>query len=299
MRVNLLTDAPVHNLALMKISAYHKARADIVALNEPQQPAALTYGSWLFKQLYYADIQGGPGYKPEVRLDPTIDSYAPDYSLYPQLDYSLGYTWQYCPKKCEFCVVPKQDNPQVHRSIWSFHLADLKKICLLNNNTFTDPQWRETFEEIWEADLTVHDESGYDVRLMDDEKAEALKRTRFEKGYVHFAWDFMADEKLIIRGLKIAQAHKISAMVYVIVGFNTTREEDLHRCQIINELGFDPYPMPYNGGTKADRAFKRFICLRGYRRYPSLWDAWLAYCRPIPRRALKAQRESDDQERLV
>ena len=298
MRVNLLTDAPVHNLALMKVSAYHKARGDIVTLNEPQEPATLTYGSWLFKQLYYADIQGGPGYKPEVRLDPDIDSYEPDYSLYPRLEYSLGYTWRYCPGKCEFCVVPKQDNPRVHRSIWSFHRSRFKKICLLNNNTFTDPSWRYTFEEIWDAGLTVV-EHGFDVRLLDEEKAEALKRTRFDKGYVHFAWDFMADEKLVVRGLKIAQDHKIAAMVYVLIGFNTTREEDLHRCQVINLLGFDPYPMPYNGGTKADRTFKRFICLRGYRRYRSLRQAWISYCRPIPRRALKVQREVDEKERLV
>ena len=290
MRVNLLTDAPKHNLALMKISTYHKEKGDIVSLNEPINPCDISYGSWLYGQRYHADINGGPSFDPAVRLDLDIETCRPDYSLYPGVDYSLGYTWSYCPRKCEFCVVPKQDNPQVHRSIWSFHRSDLKRICLLNNNTFTDPQWKDTFEEIWDAGLAVKDENGYDLRLLDDEKAEALKRTRFDKGYVHFAWDFMADERQVVKGLKVAQAHNIKAMVYVLVGYNTTREEDIHRCQIINVLGFDPYPMPYNGGTKADRAFKRFICLRGYRRYRSLKAAWEKYCRPIPRRALRSKR---------
>ena len=282
MRVNLITDAEMHNLALMKISSYHKERGDTVILNEPQQPADLTYGSWLWKQRYHADINGGPGYDPTVSLNPIIAAYPPDYSLYPKMDYSLGYTWSYCPRRCEFCIVPEQHNPRIHRSIWSFHQSDLKKICLLNNNWFSDPRWRETFEEIWEAGLTVVDQSGFDLRLLDGEKAEALKKTRFEKGYVHFAWDFMKDEKAVVQGLKLARDFKIRAMVYVIIGYNTTREEDLYRCQIITDLGFDPYPMPYNRGTKADRSFKRFICLRAYRQYESLQAAWEQYGRSIP-----------------
>ena len=288
MRVNLLTDAPKHNLALMKVSAYHKAQGDTVTLNQPQQPADLTYGSWLYSQKYHADINGGPGFDPSVWLYPEIDGYHPDYSLYPDLDYSLGYTWRYCPRACEFCVVPEQGNPKVHDSIWTFHRSDLKKICLLNNNTFTDPLWRQTFEERWDAELTV-EEHGFDVRLLDDEKAEALKRTKFTQPYVHFAWDFMADEKMIIEGFRVARQHKIRAMVYVLVGFGTTRDEDLHRCQVIHDNGFDPYPMPFNGGTKADKSFKRFICLRGYRPYPSLTEAWREYGRPRPRKALRPQ----------
>lgn len=275
MRVNLITDARVHNLALMKISAYHKAKGDIVFLNEPQQPADLTYGSWLFSQRYHADINGGPGFDPLVRLDPDIDGHHPDYSLYPRRDYSLGYTWCYCPRQCGFCVVPKQDNPKVHHSIWSFHRSDLKKICLLNNNTFTDPQWRETFEEIWEAGLTVI-EHGFDARLLDEEKAEALHRTRFEKG-IHFAWDFIKDETQVLRGLNIARQYKLDPMVYVLIGYDSTREEDIYRCQKIHDLGFRPYPMPYNGGTKQDKLFKRIICLRYYSHYPSIEAAWRGY----------------------
>lgn len=285
MRINLLTDAPMHNLALMKISAYHKAMGDTVTLNEPLKPADLTYGSWLYKRLYPADINGGPGYDPTVRLDLVFEECQPDYSLYPDLDYSLGYTWRYCPRKCSFCVVPRQGNPPIHTSIWDFHQPDRKKICLLNNNTFSDSRWRETFEEIWESDLQVVDH-GFDVRLLDDEKAAALKRTRFE-GYLHFAWDFMEDEKAVVAGFKAFRVQKLRAMVYVIVGYNTTREEDLYRCQIIHDHGLDPYPMPFNGGTRSDRSFKRFICLRGYRPYKSLTEAWEQYCRPLPRKALR------------
>ena len=263
----------------MKISTYHKWDGDEVYLNMPIQKADLTYGSWLFAKSprYACDVQGGPGFDPTIRLDSKFEEIWPDYNLF-NLDFSLGYTWEYCPRKCPFCVVPKQRNPKVHRSIWGFHNSKFRKICLLNNNTFSDPQWRETFEEIWDAGLTVRDENGYDLRLLDEEKAEVLKRTRFEK-QIHFAWDLMEDEAVILRGLNLAQKYKLNAMVYVLIGFNTSREEDLYRCQKISDLGFDLYPMPYNGGTKADRAFKRFICLRAYRKYPTLEKAWTNYRR--------------------
>lgn len=275
MRVNLLTDAPKHNLALMKISAYHKAHGNIVKLNEPITGEGLTYGSWLFKVKYHSDITGGPAYNPQTRLN-GFEDIKPDYELYPNNDFSLGYTWSYCPRECAFCCVPKQHNPKEHHSIWDFHDHRFSKIRLLNNNAFSDPQWLETFEEIWNADLTICDENGYDLRLLDEEKAIALKRTKFDK-QVHFAWDLIKDEQAIRQGLHLAKEHRLDAMVYVLIGYDTTREEDLHRCQVINDMGFDPYPMPYNGGTKADRAFKRFICLRGYRRYKTLTTAWQAY----------------------
>jgi len=278
MIVQVLTDAPKHNYALMRISAYHKAQGDMVVLNEPiNYEYDLSYGSWLYNQRYYTDIAGGT-IKPLIgqRLDDKFPI-MPDYTLYPNNDFSLGYTWEYCPRKCGFCIVSKQHNKKCHRSILEFHNPKFSKICLLNNNTFTDPQWKETFEEIWDNKLIVVDENGYDLRLLDDEKAEALKKTKFD-GQVHFSWDLMEDEVRIVRGLKIAKEHKLNAMVYVLIGFNTSRDEDIYRCQVIHHLGFDPYPMPYNGGSRADKAFKRFVCLRYYRQgYRNMKEAWENY----------------------
>lgn len=288
MKVSLLTDAPKHNYALMRISAYHKAQGDSVTLNEPlNDNYDLSYGSWLFRHNFSSHIWGGTAcgsdngksvwLYPEIRLDDKFPR-MPDYSLYPELDYSLGYTWEYCPRNCEFCIVPKQRPLKRHRSIWEFHDTRFRKICLLNNNTFSDPQWRDTFAEIWNAGLIVRDENGYDLRLLDEEKATSLKKTHFES-QIHFAWDLIEDESLIVNGLKLARQHKLNAMVYVLIGFNSSREDDLYRCQIVHNFGFDPYPMPYNGGTKEDRLFKRFICLRYYRGFSSIKEAWGGYRR--------------------
>ena len=278
MKINLLTDAKKHNSALMKISSYHKFKGDNVYLNGVGC-FDLTYGSWLFdfSQKGVCDIEGGPGIDIEKKLPEKFEVYRPDYELF-NLNYSVGFTWAYCPRKCSFCIVPKQNNSKTHNSIWDFHDPKFKKICLLNNNTFSDPDWKETFEEIWDTDLTVIDENGYDLRLMDDEKAEALHRTRFITP-IHFAWDFMEDEKKIRMGLGLLQKHKLRNTangVYVLIGYNTTINEDLYRCEIINDFGLTPYPMPYKR-TKDLMKFKRFINLHYYRKYKTIEEAWKGY----------------------
>lgn len=277
MRVNLLMDAPKHNLALMKIAAHHKAQGDAIFLNEPQQPCDVSYGSWLYHQEYATTYAGGPAVDPKIRLN-GFDDVRPDYDLY-NLGYSLGYTWRYCPRRCKFCVVPDQKNPKEHHSIWEFHDRRFGMICLLNNNTFSDPEWFDTFVEIWDAGLTVRDENGYDLRLLGHEQAKALKRTKWET-YPRFAWDQMKDEEAVIRGLDMARRYNLTRRsywqlaVYVLVGYDTTREEDLHRCEVIDWFGFNPYIMPYNGGKHSDRAFKRAIDLRFYRgRYQTITEA--------------------------
>lgn len=245
MKIKLVTDAPRHNLALMRLSTKLKSEGHDVFLGTPQDPCDVSYGSWLFNQSYQTDYAGGVAVNPELRLP--LNGHKPDYSLFP-IDYSLGWTWEYCPHNCQFCIVPKQNNPKVHHSIWEFHDTRFNKICLLNNNTFTDPQWRETFAEISEARLTVVDQNGYDLRLLDEEKLDYLNQTRFE-GYLHFAFDSMGDEAEIRRGLSILKGIKHRVQIYVLVGYPEGRwidETDIVRCQIIQDAGFKPFVMVFN-----------------------------------------------------
>ena len=294
MKVGLLTDAPKHNLALMKLSAYHKKNGDDVSLNMPILKSDYRYASILFEKNinnFIADEYGGIAYvsmrlrnqkstKPccekNRMLPQEIEYIKPDYSLF-NLDFSLGYTYRPCSNLCAFCKVPTINHPDIdHHSIFEFHDPKFNKICLLNNNTFQDQKWKETFNEIWDTKLTVIDENGYDLRLIDDEKAEALKRTKFQ-GKIHFAWDRIQDEALIKYGLNILNEHKLRGnRVYVLIGYDTTEEEDIHRCEVIRSFGQDPYIMPYNG-NKAEKRFKRFIDTFMWRKYKTIKEAWINY----------------------
>ena len=278
MKISLLSDASKHNLALMKLSAWHKANGDDVMLNASIFPADYTYASILFeknKNLFIADEYGGAAF-PDSQLTTEVEQMKPDYSLY-NLNYSLGYTFRPCFNNCYFCKVPKMNHPDgKHHSIYEFYNSDFETICLLNNNTFQDPAWKKTFEEIWDADLFVIDENGYDLRLLDDEKVAALKKTKF-KSKLHFAWDRMQDEPLILEGIKTLRKHKISgAVVYVLIGYNTTLDEDIYRCQKITENKQDVYIMPYKK-TKHNMRFKRFMSLYAWRKYKTIKQAWENY----------------------
>jgi len=278
MKISLLTDASRHNLALMKLATWHKANGDNVILNAPIFQADYTYASILFeknKNLFIADEYGGAAFD-NSKLLPEIEKLKPDYDLFG-LNYSLGYTYRLCSNDCFFCKVPKFNHPDTdHHSIWEFHDLKFDTICLLNNNTFQDPRWKETFEEIWDEDLKVIDENGYDLRLLNDEKVAALKKTKFTSK-LHFAWDRMQDEHLIVEGLKLLRKYKISgSRIYVLIGYNTTQEEDIYRCQKIIDYKQDPYIMPFKQ-TKQLKRFKRFIDTFMWRKYKTIKEAWGNY----------------------
>ena len=259
MKISLLTDAPDYNLALMKLSAFHKAQGDEVILNNPIQPANYTYASVLFewnKGLFYANEYGGPQF-PEFTLSPEVERMRPDYDIYP-IDFSLGYTFRPCFRGCLFCKVRLIKQPDVvHHSIWEFHDKRFKKICLMNNNTFFDRLWKETFEEIWAENLELT-EHGFDVRLVDDEKAEAIKKTKFASR-PHFAWDRMKDEKIILERTKILKDHKIGGRFYVMCGYDTNLEQDIYRCQQLINLDQVPFVMPFNKSDTVMMHFMNFI----------------------------------------
>ncbi len=275
MKISLLTDAPKHNLALMKISTYHKKAGVEIKLNMPLWPADYTYASYIFENgiRFGAQEKGGIGVDPKIQLGEEIEKLKPDYSLF-NLDHSLGYTFRDCYRKCPFCKVSLLSQNLLHYSIWEFHEERFDTIELLNNNTFFDTLWEYTFKEIYEAKLKII-EHGMDLRLLDDYKVWWIKRLKW-KNEPKFAWDQMRDEKKIIEGMKLLQKYKIEAMIYVLMGFNTSFEYDLYRCEIINSMGSKPFPMLYQP-TKELRRFRRMIYLRYYTKYKSIKEAWKDY----------------------
>lgn len=264
------------NHALMQLSAWHKARGDTVRLfkvgaspfaishrpraygNKSYRPAEVrrwgqvqyisTIFGWHKKDLPEWGVKGGPGYDPGVAYGPEVLSMVPDYDLYPGLDYSIGYTFRSCPRRCKFCVVGRmpQNEDRNHYSIYKFWDRRHRRIVLLNNNTFFDPLWKETFREVVRENLTMIDWSGYDARLLDEEKLHWMERVRWAHG-VHFAWDLMEYEKEILPALKLLSKSKLKhrACFYVLTGFNTTHEEDLHRCYTLRGYGLRALVLQY------------------------------------------------------
>ena len=282
MKINILTDAIKHNIAAMKISSYHKLRGDKVCLNNFGD-FDFTYVSILFDwnvEKFSGNKIGGPAII-NSKLPTEIEKCKPDYNLF-NIDFSLGYTFRPCFRKCNFCKVSRFDHPDTfHHSIYEFYDKRFNKICLLNNNTFSDKNWKDTFDEIEYENLIIIDENGYDIRLIDEEKAYYLRKLKI-KPRIHFAWDRMQDEKLVLDGIKILKKFKIHATFYVLICYDTSQEDDIYRCQILKDSGFDIYIMPFHRNWYG-RSFKRFIDSFMWRKYKLIEDAWNDY-KPNKRR---------------
>ncbi len=271
MRVLLVRiDGKMPNLALMKLSTWHKARGDQVGLHM-QNPNTI-YISVIFKQnlpqaqgirAYYPNADlcflGGPGLdKPntlgDIVGDHGIDDIMPDYSLF-NCNFSMGFTMRGCFRDCPWCIVPRLEG-SVRRGtvIKRFHHPDHKEIILLDNNFFAGPSWRPTLKYIQDQGLKVNFSQGLDIRLMNEEMAGLLADTKcyswsFHTPMIYFAWDRMDMEDQVRKGIELlleAGIHHRKLTFYVLTGFNTTHTEDLHRVMALKEYDVDPYIMVYN-----------------------------------------------------
>ena len=280
-------DGKMPNLALMKISSYYKSKGHQTgfAFANPDK----VYVSCIFSKNighasgirhYYPDAEfhiGGPGLERPTSLPPEMDCVMPDYDLYPDMDYSIGYTQRGCPNNCPFCIVPKIEGSfREVAHISEFHNLDFDKLVLYDNNFLYSKLWREKLNYIKENGLKVSFNQGLDARLMDEEKAAALADNvpydlHLDRRRVYFAWDLMENEKAILRGIQNtidAGIKPYKIMVYMLVGFNTTHEEDMYRFQKLRDLKVDPFVMIYNNrrDDKWIRHFARYVIGRVYKK---------------------------------
>lgn len=254
------------NLPLMKISAWHKFKGDIVEWYEPMFSGHCdkVYMSKVFTftedYQYCVDadeiIRGGTGYNyPDggESLPDEIEHIYPDYSIYSSLipeveDTAYGFLTRGCPRGCDFCIVEKKEGKR------SKKVADLsefwrgqKNIVLLDPNMFACPDWKELSQQLINSGAWIDFSQGCDIRLMTREKAEYIKRMKIKQ--IHFAWDKYEDREMIVPKFdefkRITEWDKRKLGVYVLTNFNTTHEQDLERIYTLRDLGYWPYVMIY------------------------------------------------------
>jgi hypothetical protein len=254
-------DSKIPNIALMKISRYHKNQGDKVGFNVKNPD--IIYVSIIFPKNKYRAEQiswmypdarimfGGTGYDPKIKLLDEIEILKPDYDLYPDQEYSIGFTTRGCIRKCKFCFVPEKEGKlKIAQHPKDFHDSRFRACKILDNNILASPEywWKSVFQWFIDNDITIM-EGGMDIRLLTLEKAKYLRKMKFKIDY-KFAWDNMEDEKYVVKGIKILQDAGIDTRqqirFYVLSGFNTTFEQDLYRCNKLKELGSNPFVMVYN-----------------------------------------------------
>lgn len=186
------------NYALMKISAWHKAQGDKVEWWNPLKKYDRVYSSKIFDftpadpYLPEDAIRGGTGYRDipmKQELPKEIDDVFPDYSIYPECDFAIGYLTRGCPNHCRWCVVPKKEGDIRPYKTWrELVRPDTDKLVLMDNNILACEHGREQMISMIGSGYRIDLNQGMDARLVDDEIAYILSHLRWIR-FIRFSCD--------------------------------------------------------------------------------------------------------------
>lgn len=249
------------NLALMKISAWHKAKGDNVGWCVPIFHYDVVYQSKVFDDTYSNDIdyipladkiiKGGTGYGLENVLPDEIEHIYPDYSLYPELtkDTAYGFLTRGCPRACDFCIVAKKEGRKSYKvANLSEFWDDQKHIKLLDPNLLACKDSNDLLQQLIKSKAYVDFTQGLDIRLTNEENIGLINQVKVKE--IHFAWDSAKYDlrQYFERYASLAKhkPHGFYGTVYCLVNFDSSMDENLYRIYTLRDMGFNPYVMIYD-----------------------------------------------------
>lgn len=273
-------DSRLPNLALMKLSRYFKEQGKRVVL--ARHDAFLTgvetvYASCVFfkptsqhrvrmLQKHYGDalIVGGSGVDIGKRLPEAIEKATADYSLYPDMeDRGVGFLTRGCPFHCPFCIVPlKEGKPRQVCDLDELLPDGRKKLILLDDNILAHPNAGDFLEAMAVRGLEVNFTQTLDLRLLDRQKIDLLKRIqcsnlRFTRRVYHFSLnDNRSLDKVRGKYDLFGFNRKDNVEFVCMYGFNTTLAADVERFRFLRSLPgayvFVQEYLPIVGGPPAN-----------------------------------------------
>lgn len=250
------------NIALMKVSTYHNSdhveMATIGKYDKVYVSKIFNFSEDLNSSLIEANewIKGGTGYDVKSKLPTEIDICQPDYSIYPMYNFSVQFFSRGCIRNCSFCVVREKEG--YIKAVEPMNLNPKgKHIEVLDNNFFANPEWKTAIDYLLKAKQPVN-LHGVDVRIMNEEQAFYLNQLKHKK-QIHIAWDFPNMDLLpkLKEVTKYIKPYKL--MCYVLIGFDSTPEQDLYRVEKLRELNIDPFVMPFKKSDPYQRRFSRWV----------------------------------------
>ncbi|MDR2695169.1 MAG: radical SAM protein [Deltaproteobacteria bacterium] len=256
------------NLALLKLSAWHKARGDDVsaycALFTYDRVYSAKVFTWTPTDPYLPQhtIRGGTGYGINDTLPEEIEHTCPDYT---GLNYSLGFLTRGCIRACAWCIVPEKEGPiRAHADIEEF--CRHRDVVLMDNNVLAHPHGISQIEKMARLGLRVDFNQGLDGRLIDPAIARRLAALRWLQP-LRLACDHksqMPDVELAVRLLRTAGAKPRRYSCYVLV---RDVPDALERVEFLRTLNMTPFAQPYRDTagtpiTQEQRHFSRWVNIK-------------------------------------
>lgn len=271
------------NIALMKISAYHKIKGDSVYWYSGIERYDRVYMSKVFSftpdylSVIQADevIKGGSGYKMfDKCLSDEVEHILPDYNLYPfNKDWydcrtAYGFLTRGCVNKCPFCIVPIKEGMTRKNADINEFLGSHKSAILMDNNVISCDWGLSQIEKIGSLKIKVDFNQGIDARIIARDKkiAKLLKSVRWIR-YIRMAYDNSAiteEVQMAIAYLKEAGIPASKLFFYMLVKDGEIEDAE-RRALYLDYLGCTPFAMPYRDlesnvqPTNEQRNFARWV----------------------------------------
>lgn len=217
------------NYALMKISAWHKAAGDVVEWWNPLYKYDRVYSSKIFDftpvdpYLPENAVRGGTGYRDiplNQELAPEIGRMYPDYSIYPDCDYAIGYLTRGCIRNCRWCVVPgKEGKIRSYRRWQELVRKDTDKLVLMDNNILACEHGLKELEMLAGSGYRIDINQGMDARLVDERIAGILSELKWIR-FIRFSCDQKSQIGPVKRAIELLADHGIRPyriFIYILV----------------------------------------------------------------------------------
>lgn len=259
------------NLALMKLSAYHKSIGDTVEWWYPMMTCDRVYSSKVFTftpenpYLPPNTIKGGTGYGDMSKLPPWVDDMFPDYSIYPDCHYAIGFLTRGCIRSCPWCIVPKKEGDiRPYQSWLDIKRDDSRDIVFMDNNVLASSWGLAQIENMIGEDVRVDFNQGLDARLIDDRVAGMLARLKWIR-FIRMSADTDAMLPVVVKAIERLGKHGVKpyrVFVYLLVQDIKSAER---RAIVLRNAGAEVFAQPYRDFTsnakppKELRDFARWV----------------------------------------
>ncbi len=263
------------NLALMKLSAWHKSLGDTVEWFSPLFSSGydVVYSSKVFTftpdDIYLPDsaIRGGTGYGHMSDLPEEIEHMCPDYSLYPSCDHALGFLTRGCIRSCDWCIVPEKEGfIRANAFYEEFVRSDTRDIVFMDNNVLASSHGLSEIERLGRTDYRVDFNQGLDARLIasDEGVAELLSDLKWYKP-LRLACDKKSQMPFIESAVNLLRKHKCTPSWYNCYVLVKDIEDAYERVMFLKGLKMQPFAQPYRDfksnipPTDRQRRFARWV----------------------------------------
>lgn len=259
------------NLALMKIAAWHKAKGDTVEWYKPMFPCDKVYASKVFTFtpdcpfLPHDAIRGGTGYGLYDDLPEEIDAMYPDYSLYPDVDYAIGFLTRGCIRNCPWCVVPRKEGKiRPYRTWQEIKRPDRRDIVFMDNNVLACPHGIDQMKSMIGENVRVDFNQGLDARLITTEVAEILAKLKWIR-FIRMSCDTDPMLDVVLRAIQLLGGYGVKPyriFVYLLVQDIPSAER---RAIALRDAGANVFAQPYRDlennlmPGKAQKRFARWV----------------------------------------